>query len=101
MRKEKPQNMGVNTGDFRTPEITEETAINSSEAWFNGGLKGQWCFNGLNRRNKDLLKSVEQVPKNKDSTRQGCEESASSSKVYLIHYHVRNLSPILFHLKVS
>lgn len=40
MRKEKPQNTGVNTGEFRTPEITEETAMNSSEAWFNGGLKG-------------------------------------------------------------
>lgn len=45
---------GCYTGDLRTPGITEETAINSSEAWFNGGLKGQWGFNGLNRRNKDL-----------------------------------------------
>ena len=92
---------GCYTGDFRTPEITGEAVINSSEAWFNGGLKGQWGFDGLNRRNKDLLNSVEEVPKNKDVTRQGCKESASSFKAYLIHYCVRNLSPILFHLKVS
>lgn len=85
---------------LRTPEITEETAKNSSETWLNG-LKGQWGFNGLNGRNRDLLKSVEQVPKTKDDTCQGCEESASHSKAYLIHYHVQNLSPILFHLKVS
>lgn len=100
MKKEKPQNTGVTLETLGLLK-SEETVINSSEAWFNGALKGQWGFNGLNGRNKDLLKSVEQVPKNKDGTCQGGEESASHSKAYLIHYHVWDLPPILFHLKVS